>query len=106
MNQFHSDEYVDFLSRITHNNMNSYIKEQHKCMSCSSPSPQNRGSWRSGLTEFDYQIMLVMIVPYLTACLSIVRYLLEVRWVCQVTSRKSVNFGDLSLSVSSFLFLF
>jgi hypothetical protein len=30
----------------------------------------------------------------LTVCLSIVRYLLEVRWVCQVTSRKSVNFGS------------
>lgn len=31
MTQFHSDEYVDFLSRITPSNMNSYIKEQHKC---------------------------------------------------------------------------
>ncbi|EIW86427.1 histone deacetylase complex catalytic component RPD3 [Coniophora puteana RWD-64-598 SS2] len=30
MTQFHSDEYVDFLSRITPSNMNSYIKEQHK----------------------------------------------------------------------------
>ena len=32
MTQFHSDEYVDFLSRITPTNMNSYIKEQHKCV--------------------------------------------------------------------------
>jgi acetoin utilization deacetylase AcuC-like enzyme len=31
MTQFHSDEYVDFLSRVTPGNMNSYIKEQHKC---------------------------------------------------------------------------
>ena len=31
MTQFHSDEYVDFLSRVTPTNMNSYIKEQHKC---------------------------------------------------------------------------
>ena len=31
MTQFHSDEYVEFLSRITPVNMNSYIKEQHKC---------------------------------------------------------------------------
>ncbi|KAG2747567.1 hypothetical protein P692DRAFT_201932749 [Suillus brevipes Sb2] len=31
MTQFHSDEYIEFLSRITPSNMNSYIKEQHKC---------------------------------------------------------------------------
>lgn len=31
MTQFHSDEYVEFLSRVTPGNMNSYIKEQHKC---------------------------------------------------------------------------
>lgn len=31
MTQFHSDEYVDFLSKITPVNMNSFIKEQHKC---------------------------------------------------------------------------
>ncbi|KAI0935961.1 hypothetical protein AcW1_000332 [Taiwanofungus camphoratus] len=30
MTQFHSDEYVEFLSRITPTNMNSFIKEQHK----------------------------------------------------------------------------
>ncbi|OSD05960.1 histone deacetylase [Trametes coccinea BRFM310] len=30
MTQFHSDEYVDFLSRITPVNMNTYVKEQHK----------------------------------------------------------------------------
>ncbi|KAK0198581.1 histone deacetylase complex catalytic component RPD3 [Armillaria mellea] len=30
MTQFHSDEYVDFLNRITPSNMNSFIKEQHK----------------------------------------------------------------------------
>lgn len=31
MTQFHSDEYVDFLSKINPSNMNSFIKEQHKC---------------------------------------------------------------------------
>ncbi|KAI0067829.1 histone deacetylase complex catalytic component RPD3 [Artomyces pyxidatus] len=31
MTQFHSDDYVDFLSRITPSNMNSFVKEQHKC---------------------------------------------------------------------------
>lgn len=30
MTQFHSDEYVEFLSRITPNNMLNYSKEQHK----------------------------------------------------------------------------
>ncbi|KAL6304187.1 histone deacetylase [Sparassis latifolia] len=30
MTQFHSDEYVEFLSRITPVNMNSFLKEQHK----------------------------------------------------------------------------
>ncbi|KAF9243881.1 histone deacetylase complex, catalytic component RPD3 [Melanogaster broomeanus] len=39
MTQFHSDEYVDFLSRITPSNMNSYIKEQHKCEQCGDDCP-------------------------------------------------------------------
>ncbi|RPD81729.1 histone deacetylase [Lentinus tigrinus ALCF2SS1-7] len=30
MTQFHSDEYVEFLNKITPSNMNSFIKEQHK----------------------------------------------------------------------------
>ncbi|KZT74858.1 histone deacetylase complex, catalytic component RPD3 [Daedalea quercina L-15889] len=30
MTQFHSDEYVEFLSRITPSNMGNYTKEQHK----------------------------------------------------------------------------
>lgn len=34
MTQFHSDDYVDFLSRINPNNVGSYQKEQHKCGSC------------------------------------------------------------------------
>lgn len=33
MTQFHSDEYVDFLSKITPSNMNAFVKEQHKCKS-------------------------------------------------------------------------
>ena len=31
MAQFHTDEYVDFLSRITPDNMEAYGKEQAKC---------------------------------------------------------------------------
>ncbi|KAF8527891.1 histone deacetylase [Hysterangium stoloniferum] len=30
MTQFHSDEYVDFLNKITPNNMNQFVREQHK----------------------------------------------------------------------------
>ncbi|KXN83577.1 Histone deacetylase 1 [Leucoagaricus sp. SymC.cos] len=30
MTQFHSDDYVEFLSKITPSNMNSFVKEQHK----------------------------------------------------------------------------
>ncbi|KAJ8084300.1 histone deacetylase [Marasmius tenuissimus] len=30
MTQFHSDEYVDFLARISPSNMNSFVREQHK----------------------------------------------------------------------------
>jgi len=31
MAQFHTDEYVDFLSRITPDNMDAYGREQAKC---------------------------------------------------------------------------
>lgn len=31
MTQFHSDEYVEFLSKINPSNMNSFVKDQHKC---------------------------------------------------------------------------
>lgn len=40
MTQFHSDDYVDFLGRITPSNMNSFLKEQHKCASHASPRPE------------------------------------------------------------------
>jgi len=33
MSQFHSDEYVEFLQRITPENMNQFTKEQMKCAS-------------------------------------------------------------------------
>lgn len=31
MTQFHTDEYVDFLNRISPDNMDSFAKEQAKC---------------------------------------------------------------------------
>jgi histone deacetylase 1/2 len=33
MCQFHTDEYVEFLSRVTPENMENFAKEQGKCMS-------------------------------------------------------------------------
>lgn len=33
MTQFHTDDYIDFLSRVTPENMESFQKEQAKCMS-------------------------------------------------------------------------
>jgi hypothetical protein len=31
MTQFHSDDYIEFLYKVTPNNMNNYQKEQAKC---------------------------------------------------------------------------
>ena len=42
MTQFHSDEYVDFLNKITPNNMNQFVKEQHKCVALFSKACQTR----------------------------------------------------------------
>jgi histone deacetylase 1/2 len=33
MTQFHTDDYIDFLSRVTPENMEQYQKEQAKCKS-------------------------------------------------------------------------
>lgn len=35
MAQFHTDDYVDFLSRVTPDNMDEFLKEQAKCMNFS-----------------------------------------------------------------------
>lgn len=32
MSQFHTDEYVDFLHRVTPENVDAYVREQSKCM--------------------------------------------------------------------------
>lgn len=31
MTAFHTDEYIDFLSRVSPDNMENYVKEQSKC---------------------------------------------------------------------------
>jgi hypothetical protein len=76
MTQFHSDEYVEFLNRITPSNMNSYVKEQHKCrqsrffLACLSKCILCR------------QITLVTIALYLMVSSTTARYQLEGLWVC------------------------
>lgn len=37
MTQFHSDDYIEFLYKVTPNNMNNYQKEQAKCPYVLSP---------------------------------------------------------------------
>lgn len=33
MSQFHTDDYVDFLHRVTPDNVDAYVREQAKCTS-------------------------------------------------------------------------
>ena len=32
MSQFHTDDYVDFLNRVTPDNVDAYVREQAKCV--------------------------------------------------------------------------
>ena len=79
MTQFHSDEYVEFLSKISPSNMNSFIKEQHKCdlfvfiMFSMHVHHTN--------TAFNVQIMSVMIALCSTASLTTAQSQLGDRWV-------------------------
>jgi acetoin utilization deacetylase AcuC-like enzyme len=83
MTQFHSDEYVDFLNRITPVNMNSYIKEQHKC------APHTLFPPSSDILMPNGQIMLATIVPYLMGCSNIAQYQRAGLWV-----RDSTHLAD------------
>jgi acetoin utilization deacetylase AcuC-like enzyme len=40
---FHSDQYIDFLSRINPGNMQSFVKEQTKCAPRPHPCATSRG---------------------------------------------------------------
>src|SRR5258706_1720510 len=74
MTQFHSDEYIDFLYRVTPSNMNNYQKEQAKCaFSC-------KLKCNSFLIS-SLQIPLVTTVPCLTACSITAQSQLVVQWV-------------------------
>ena len=76
MTQFHSDEYVKFLKRVTPANMGSFVKEQHKCAwPFSEPPVYIKLKCR-------LKIMLEMTVPFLTACSTTAPSLLVARWVC------------------------
>jgi acetoin utilization deacetylase AcuC-like enzyme len=71
MTQFHTDEYVDFLYRITPDNAHQFGKEQVKC--------EDRGflTWQAT----DIQIMSGTIAPCLTDYSNTALYPLGGRWV-------------------------
>lgn len=75
MAQFHTDEYVDFLSRITPDNMDAYGREQAKC------------AWlilyaEKSADEFAVaQSMLETTVLFLMVCSSTAPFQLVVQWV-------------------------
>lgn len=84
MTQFHSDEYVEFLSRITPSNMNSYVKEQHKCMFLVA---------RRRYIDINIpQITLEMIVQFSMGYLNIVLFRLEGPWVRPLLSFLIVSY--------------
>lgn len=76
MSQFHTDEYVEFLSKITPANMNNYVKEQLKCEFLAS----------SGIelgTEILFLVAKIMwetTAPCLMGCLSIALSQLVALW--------------------------
>jgi histone deacetylase 1/2 len=74
MTQFHTDEYIDFLARITPTNMNSYVREQHKCTrSGALPCAED--------VDGNAQTTSEMTVPYSTACSSTARSRPAAPWV-------------------------
>lgn len=75
MSQFHTDEYVDFLHRITPDNAHMFAKEQVKCQPlCVTVVVP--------LANTLLQTTWEMIVRYLTGCSSIAQYQLAAPWVC------------------------
>ena len=42
MSQFHTDDYVDFLHRVTPDNVDAYVREQAKCTCRALDSRQRR----------------------------------------------------------------
>lgn len=97
MCQFHTDDYIDFLSRVTPENMDAFVKEQSKCMFETKLhllffyGYDNRLAFLffSLLLLFYYlfiylflQLTWVMTVLYSTDYLNIVQYLQVDLWVC------------------------
>lgn len=80
MAQFHTDEYVDFLARITPDNMDNFGREQAKCRSISIKvclQPKIRADCSNAR-----QSTSEMIVQSLTDCSNTALYQLVVLWVC------------------------
>lgn len=90
MTQFHSDEYVEFLSKITPSNMNSFVKEQHKCKSSKPMLPIETLHNQKAFS----QITSAMTVLFLMASSITVQFLLEGQWVC--ISRPTWHYTDYS----------
>lgn len=82
MTQFHSDEYIDFLYRVTPSNMNNYQKEQAKCTFIYNLK-------RNFLLIRPLQTLLVTTVPCLMACLITARSQPVVQWVGGLVTRKN-----------------
>jgi histone deacetylase 1/2 len=84
MTQFHSDEYIDFLYRVTPSNMNNYQKEQAKC-ACSYKLKRNSFLIPS------LQTPLVTTVPCLTAYLITAQSQPVVQWVGDSPTTKKMS---------------
>jgi acetoin utilization deacetylase AcuC-like enzyme len=74
MTQFHSDEYIDFLSRINPGNMHSFVKEQGKCA-------QDATRVLHVVRSDGEQTTSATTARSLTACSTTARSLLAARWV-------------------------
>jgi acetoin utilization deacetylase AcuC-like enzyme len=83
MTQFHSDEYIDFLSRINPGNMHSFVKEQGKCAQRLARTPHARTD--------EVQTTSVTTARSLTACSTTARSLLAARWVGTVAPLRGAS---------------
>jgi len=80
MTQFHSDDYIEFLYKVTPNNMNNFQKEQAKC----TPPPPSGVFSPSATTQRPdalVQIPLETIARYSTGCLITAPSLRAGQWV-------------------------
>lgn len=86
MSQFHTDEYVEFLNRVTPDNVDAFVREQAKCRF----SRRNFGDLARLQADVDadvphaiyhYQSTWEMTVPSLMASSNTAQYLQVAQWV-------------------------